>query len=90
MKLCTVLSADQAYHSPEQVLLGGVLGVVCALVWRIATVKWFVPSVFPKLEATAVAGYFHFHDASCVENVFASSAAVARKARDESRSAKNT
>ena len=71
------------YHTIEQVVVGGVLGVTCAVLWRAVTIKWFAPSVFPALEATALAKRFHFHDASHVDNIFAASAELARKARSE-------
>jgi dolichyldiphosphatase len=69
------------YHTVEQVIIGGLLGVACGTAWRGATVKWFAPSLFPALEQTRIAAAFHFHDASHVDNVFASAAAAARNAR---------
>lgn len=69
------------YHTVEQVVVGGMLGIICAMLWRVTTVKLFAPAVFPALEATAFAKYFHIHDASYVDNIFASDAMMARKAK---------
>ena len=62
---CAVLVAFSRvhlrYHTLEQVLIGGALGVACGLGWRALTVTYFAPSIFPWLEETTLAKAFWIH-----------------------------
>lgn len=69
------------YHTLEQVLIGGALGLICGLLWRALTVQYLAPSLFPWLEDTALAQALFIHDGSAVDNVFRAAAETARAAK---------